>query len=144
MIATARSDAKRAHLHEQGADHVLPSDPATLAAAVRERTDGRGVDLALDPVGAELFIACLHALAPHGLAVSYNVLGGPPSADVFATLRALLGHSLAVRTFSMHAFDADPERRRALMQAAIEALASGRVRAPRAAPDTVGKLVLRP
>ena len=130
-------------------------------------TGGRGVDLAVDPVGGALLIACLHALAPLGMAVSYNIVGGPPAADVFGELRKLLGRSLAVRVFSMHTFDADAQRRRALMGAAIDALASGTVRAPRGrgrppratvlplheaqrahelldAPDTTGKLVLHP
>lgn len=160
VIATASSEAKRAFVRDNGADLVLDPAAPDLPAQVMAATHGRGVDLAVDPVGGALFIACLHALAPLGLAVSYNVVGGMPAADVFATLRALLGRSLAVRAFSMHTFDADAQARRALMQAAIEALAAGRVRAPRAtvlplaearrahelldAPDTVGKIVLHP
>ena len=123
-------------------------------------TAGRGVDLAVDPIGGELFIACVRALAPLGMAVSYNMVGGMPSTDVFAELRALLGRSLAVRMFSMHTFDADPPRRRALMQSAIDVLAKGEVRAPQSTvlplaqarqahalldePDTVGKIILHP
>jgi NADPH2:quinone reductase len=160
VIATASTDAKRQHALRSGAAAALDPRAPDLADRVRALTHGRGADLALDPAGGALFIACLHALAPLGMAVSYNILGGPPAADVFGELRGLLGRSLAVRTFSMHTFDADAPRRRALMHAAIEALASGAVQAPpvtilplaqaRAAHDMLddpafmGKLVLHP
>lgn len=160
VIATASTEEKRRFVLDNGARAALdPRDP-TLVEQVKALTDGRGVELALDPTGGALFIACLHALAPLGMAVSYNILGGPPSADVFAELRKLLGRSLAVRTFSMHSFDADTTRRRALMQSAIDLMATGAVQAPRAtvlplsqarraheqldAPVFMGKLVLHP
>ena len=130
VIATASTEDKRRFVLEQGADAALdPADP-DLVNRVKALTGGRGVDLALDPVGAALFLRCLHALAPLGLAVSYNVMGGLPSSDVFVELRHLLGRSLAVRAFSMHSFDADPARRRGLMQAAIDLMADGTTRAP--------------
>jgi NADPH2:quinone reductase len=160
VIATASTAGKREFVRTSGADCVLDPAAPDLAERVLAATDGRGVDLAVDPIGGALFIACLHSLAPLGLAVSYNIVGGMPSADVFAELRALLGRSLAVRAFSMHTFDADAQRRRALMQAAIDAMAAGEVRAPQAtvlalaearaahalldAPNTVGKIILHP
>jgi NADPH:quinone reductase len=160
VIATASTPAKRSFVRDNGAHTVL--DPATsdLTEQVMAATAGKGVDLAVDPIGGALFIACLRALAPLGMAVSYNIVGGMPQADVFTELRALLGRSLAVRVFSMHTFDADPARRRALMQSAIDAMARAQVRAPQAtvlplaearrahalldAPDTVGKIILHP
>jgi NADPH2:quinone reductase len=160
VIATASSQAKRAFVRANGAHAVLDPAAPDLAEQVKALTGGRGVDLAVDPIGGALFISCLHALAPLGLAVSYNVMAGPPTSDVFAALRALLGRSLAVRVFSMHSFDADAQQRRALMQAAIDAMAQGQVKAPQAtplplaqakqahalldAPDTVGKIILQP
>lgn len=133
VIATASTAAKRAFVLSQGAHAALDPREPGLADAVKAHTGGQGVDLALDPSGGALFIACLHALAPLGLAVSYNILGGMPP-DVFGVLRQSLGRSLAVRTFSMHSFDADTAQRRGLMQAAIALMASGAVHAP---PATV-------
>jgi NADPH2:quinone reductase len=66
------------------------------------------------------------------MVVSYNILSGPPSSDVFGELRALLSKSLAVRTFSIHTVDTDRSQRRGLMEEAIDLMASGRVRAPAA------------
>jgi NADPH:quinone reductase len=160
VIATASTEAKRVFARANGADVVLDPADEDLHERVRQVTDGRGVDLAIDPIGGALFMQCLRSLAPLGTAVSYNIVAGPPAGDVFAELRAQLGRSLGVRVFSMHTFDADPALRRGLMADAIDALASGRVRAPSAsalplsrvreaherldAPDTLGKIVLHP
>jgi len=139
---------------------VIEPDTAPLPDKVKALTDGRGVDLAFDHVGGALFIACIRSLAPLGTAISYNIVSGPPAGDVFMELRALLGRSLAVRTFSIHTFDQDRTQRRGLMQSAIEMMAAGHIRAPRTtviplaevrrahelldAGQTLGKLVLRP
>lgn len=133
VIATASTAAKRDFVLRQGASAALDPRAADLAEQVKALTGGRGVDLALDPSGGALFIACLHALAPLGMAVSYNILAGMPP-DVFGVLRQLLGRSLAVRTFSMHSFDADVATRRGLMNDAIDLMARGAVQAP---PATV-------
>lgn len=159
VIATASSAAKRDFALRQGAMAALDPAAPDLADQVKALTAGQGVDLALDPSGGPLFIACLHALAPLGLAVSYNILAGMPP-DVFGVLRQLLGRSLAVRTFSMHSFDVDTARRRGLMHDAIGLMASGAVQAPPATvlplaearrahelldePGFTGKLVLHP
>jgi NADPH2:quinone reductase len=160
VIGTARSTAKRDYALAHGFEHVLDAAEGPLPERVRALTGGQGVDRAFDPIGAQLFIDCLHSLAPMGTAVSYNIVAGPPAADVFMTLRALLGRSLAVRCFSMHTFDEDVTQRRALMQGAIDLMAAGHVRAPAAtvlpltearraheildAGQTMGKIVLRP
>ena len=132
VIGTASSDEKRAFALENGASEVIDGDPATLPACVMALTDGRGADLAFDHVGGALFIACLRSLAPFGMAVSYNILSGPPASDVFDELRKLLGRSLAIRTFSIHTVDSDVAHRRGLMEEAIALMAAGKVRAPRA------------
>ncbi|RTQ32858.1 alcohol dehydrogenase [Variovorax gossypii] len=132
VIGTASSEQKRAFALDNGVSEVIDGDPATLPARVMTLTDGRGADLAFDHVGGALFIACLRSLAPFGMAVSYNILSGPPANDVFDELRKLLGRSLAIRTFSIHTVDSDIVQRRGLMEDAIALMAAGKVRAPRA------------
>lgn len=160
VIGTASTAEKQAFAIENGVTDLVNGDVKTLPQQVMALTDGRGVDLAFDHVGADLFIACLRSLAPSGMAVSYNILAGPPSADMFDELRKLLARSLAIRTFSIHAVDADITQRRGLMEEAIRLMASGLVRAPRAmrmqlaqarqahelldSGGTLGKLVLIP
>lgn len=132
VIGTASSEQKRAFALDNGVSEVIDGDPAMLPARVMALTDGRGADLAFDHVGGALFIACLRSLAPFGMAVSYNILSGPPANDVFDELRKLLGRSLAIRTFSIHTVDRDIVQRRGLMEDAIALMAEGKVRAPRA------------
>ncbi len=160
VIGTARSDAKQRFALEQGVHALAPADPAQLAEAVRGLSGGRGVDMAFDHLGGDWLTACLHALAPMGMLVSYNLVLGLPGRETLKEMRALLGRSLALRTFSMHTFDEWPERRRALMHEAIALMADGRVQAPPATRlpmehvrqahelldrgDVLGKIVLVP
>ncbi|SFQ61859.1 NADPH2:quinone reductase [Variovorax sp. OK605] len=160
VIGTASTQHKRAYAMENGVSVLVDGQPAELPLQVMAQTGGRGVDLAFDHVGNELFMACIRSLAPFGTAVSYNIAGGPPAGDVFMALRALLSRSLAVRTFSIHTFDSDRAQRRGFMDSAIALMAAGHIRAPRTtvmplgevrraheildAGTSLGKLVLRP
>jgi len=132
VIGTARSDDKRAFALANGVDALVAADPAVLADDVRALTGGQGVDMAFDHLGGDWLTACLHALAPFGMLVSYNIVLGLPPRETLREMRALLGRSLALRTFSMHTYDAQPQRRRALMEEAITLMASGRIRLPAA------------
>ncbi len=55
VVTTVGRDAKRAALEGLGAGLVLNHHTDDVAAAVREYTDGAGVDLVLDAVGAQTF-----------------------------------------------------------------------------------------
>ena len=79
VFGTARGEAKRRFAIDNGVEAVVAADPAALADVVRALTGGRGVDMAFDHLGGEWLTACLHALAPMGMLVSYNLeLGFPP------------------------------------------------------------------
>ena len=66
VIATASSDDRLARLHEHGMDHGINYAREDVAARVRELTDGRGVDLVVDPVGGSTLEASIAALAYRG------------------------------------------------------------------------------
>jgi NADPH:quinone reductase len=143
-----------------GFDHVIAGEVADLPAQVLALTHARGVDLVFDHLGGRSLVDALHCLAPLGTLVSYNIVQGLPSEDVFPVLRKLLAKSLAVRCFSMHTLDADRATRRALMQSAIDFMALGHVKPPTAqvfplqdvqrihtwldAGSVSGKLVMQP
>jgi len=129
-IGTASTQEKAAFARAQGFDDVLLPEASALYERVLSRTGGRGVDLAFDHLGGQSLVDCIRALAPFGTALSFNVVTGAPTEDVFALMRSLLGRSLAVRTFSMHTLDSDVDTRRALMGRAIEEMARGVLRAP--------------
>jgi NADPH2:quinone reductase len=115
VIGTGSTPEKRDVALAGGAHVVVESDPRGLTEKVLELTGGRGVDLAFDHLGGELFVACLRALGPFGMVVSYNTVNGAPSSDVFAELAKLRVKSPAVRVFSIHTVDADAKQRRGLM-----------------------------
>lgn len=140
VIGTTSTPEKEAFALSNGVDHLVKGDSKTLPAQVMELTHGDGVDLAIDQLGGDSLIACIRSLATMGMAVSINVITGMPSEDVFKEMRALLSRSLALRTFSMHAFDEDAAVRRGLMQVAIEQMASGQVKAPPANVLTLSQI----
>src|SRR5262249_37371430 len=66
VIATAGSEIKRSFLALAGADHVLDSRDLAFANAVREITDGQGVDVVLNSLSGEAMDRSLEVLKPFG------------------------------------------------------------------------------
>jgi putative PIG3 family NAD(P)H quinone oxidoreductase len=79
VFATAGSAEKCAACERLGAEHAINYRDADFVAAVRARTDGRGVDLILDMVGGEYLARNIDALAVDGRLVQIAVLGGAKS-----------------------------------------------------------------
>ena len=106
------------------------------------------------------FTDTLKMLAPMGLIVSFNMLGGFPEKDLFREMRANLPLSPGVRCFTMHSYDRDPAGRRRIEIETLALIAKGAVkpvvfrRLPLAevrrahelldAREVMGKLVLKP
>lgn len=65
VLAVVSTDAKAAIAERAGADEVLRSDTDWKQAAL-DATDGRGVDVVMDPVGGDRFLDSIRALAPEG------------------------------------------------------------------------------
>ena len=72
VIAAASSEEKLAFAREVGADDGINYGENGLREAVRELTDGRGVDVVYDPVGGELAQEAFRSLAWQG---RYLVVG---------------------------------------------------------------------
>ncbi len=81
VIATA-SRAKHATVRALGADHVLDSRDVKLADAVRQLTDGAGVDLVLESVGGASFGT---SLASTKRVTGRVVVSGVPGGDAAVT-----------------------------------------------------------
>jgi NADPH2:quinone reductase len=105
VIAGASSDEKCAFARAQGASHTVNYAQGGAVPRVLELTGGRGADLILDHIVGKDFTDNLDMLAPMGLIVSFNALGGLPEKDLFKEMRAHLPRSPAVRCFTMHSFD---------------------------------------
>lgn len=134
VIGSSRSPEKSRFALDHGFDHVICTETQRWKERIPALTQGHGIDLMFDHLGGQSLIDGLHSLAPLGTLVSFNIVQGMPSEDVFQTLRHLLEKSLGVRCFSMHTFDEDRAQRRALMQEAIVLAAQGAIRFP---PATV-------
>jgi NADPH2:quinone reductase len=160
VIAGASSAEKCAFARGQGADHTIEYGRERVAERLRVITQGRGVDLVLDHIVGPDFTDNLQALAPFGLIVSFNALGGPPAKDLFREMRANLPLSPGVRCFTMHSFDHDPEAKARIAERVVGLFAKGKVKPPvhaclslaearRAhemldARQAMGKIILRP
>jgi NADPH:quinone reductase len=66
VLATASSDARLARLHDYGIDHGINYATQDVPIEVMRLTDGRGVDLVVDPVGGRTLEGSIAALAYRG------------------------------------------------------------------------------
>ena len=77
VIAHSGSPEKAAIARGLGADHSLDCSYEALSAEIRAATDGRGVDVVFDGVGAASWEASLDSLRPRGLMISFGNASGP-------------------------------------------------------------------
>jgi NADPH:quinone reductase len=66
VLATASSDDRLQRLHEFGMDHAINYATDDVVTRVHELTDGRGVDLVVDPVGGKTLERSIASLAYRG------------------------------------------------------------------------------
>ncbi|MEJ2547346.1 MAG: zinc-binding dehydrogenase [Gemmatimonadota bacterium] len=76
VIGTA-SGSKHERLREAGVDPIASDDP-DIAGRVRDITDGRGVDIVLDPIGGRSFRTSYELLAPGGRLCCFGVSAMAP------------------------------------------------------------------
>lgn len=127
ILVTAGSEEKCARCLELGADVAIDYRKEDFAARVRESTDGRGVDVVLDSIGAQYFDGNLASLAIGGRLVLIGLMGG---AKVEANLAILLAKRLHVVGSTLRT---RPVAEKAAIATAFERrfgadLASGRIR----------------
>ncbi|MFJ8021352.1 zinc-binding alcohol dehydrogenase family protein [Streptomyces sp. NPDC096311] len=129
VYGVVSGEAKAAYARDHGYDEVFVTSSASFAKEVREATDGRGVDLALDPVGGDTLRASLAALAPFGRLVSFgNASGAQPwqvgQPDLYPLALSVSGFSIL--TLAQTA----PTELRALTERAFRTVADGVVSLP--------------
>ena len=126
VIGVVSSDDKARFAREMGADHVVNRKTEEMAVRIDAITQGRGVDIIIDPVGGPSIPGNLALLGPCGTLVVYGGLGGKAPLDLQATFRGSK-NSPAIRQFSIHTWDHLVEERRAGMRALIDMLAAGKL-----------------
>ncbi|MDQ6704720.1 MAG: zinc-binding dehydrogenase, partial [Acidobacteriota bacterium] len=76
VIATAGGEAKMAKTKELGADHVIDHYSQDISAEVKRLTAKRGVDVAVEHVGAATWAKSVESLAPDGRLVTCGTTTG--------------------------------------------------------------------
>jgi len=79
IIATASTKEKLAHAQALGADYCINYTEEDWPDQVKSVTDGKGVDIALEMVGGEIFHQTLTCLAYHGRLVIFGSASGEPA-----------------------------------------------------------------
>ncbi len=126
VIAVVGSEAKADAARANGAtDIILRTKTASISAAVRKLTDGRGVDVVYDSVGEATFEASLDSLAPRGHMVTYGNASGPVPAVQPLDL-ARRGSLTLTRPTLFHY--ATPDRLPVMASALFEMIATGALR----------------
>jgi NADPH2:quinone reductase len=125
VIATASTEEKRGACLEEGADHAIDYRGGFLDK-VRELTAGRGVDIAYDPIGAQVTEESLRCLAWCGRLLILGFLGGGP-ASIRSNYLLIKGiDAVGVRIGGLN--EADPELAIANMRALTRLAAERRLR----------------
>lgn len=95
VAATVRDDVKGAFVKSQGADLVVNTRKEDIVEHVKDWTDGRGADVAIDNVGGHEFKSVIEAVRPFGKIVAYGFMGGAESTinvrDLFFTQKQIRG-----------------------------------------------------
>jgi NADPH2:quinone reductase len=104
VYGTAGTDAKAAIAKEAGADEVIIYTREDFAAKVKELTNGKGVDVIYDSVGASTFLKGLDVLRPRGTMALFGQSSGAvepidpnilnPKGSLFLTRPSLAHHCL--------------------------------------------------
>ncbi|HEX6376978.1 MAG TPA: quinone oxidoreductase [Allosphingosinicella sp.] len=125
VIAHAGDSRKEALAKELGADHALSGPIDALAAEVRALTDGKGVPVVLDGVGAASWKASLGSVGRRGLIVTYGNASGP--VPPFTPLDLLGAGSVFVTRPSLADYCRTPEEMAASAARLFEMIGKGAV-----------------
>jgi NADPH2:quinone reductase len=77
VFGTVSTQAKAAIAREAGADAVILYSSQDFEAECKRLTNGRGVDVVYDSVGATTFTKSLNSLRPRGMMVLFGQASGP-------------------------------------------------------------------
>jgi NADPH:quinone reductase-like Zn-dependent oxidoreductase len=98
VIVTSRDDDKLGRALAMGADHAINSRSTDVAKAVLAATDGRGVDVVFENVGAAVWSSAMKSLVRGGRLVTCGATtGDQPPADlrrIFIRQLQILGSTL--------------------------------------------------
>ncbi len=77
MIGTVGSEEKGTLAKAHGCTHVINYNKENFTERVKQITDGKGVPVVYDSIGADTFTGSLDCLSPMGMMVSFGSASGP-------------------------------------------------------------------
>ncbi|WP_237886460.1 quinone oxidoreductase family protein [Pseudomonas sp. PGPR40] len=126
VIGTVSSEAKAEVARAHGCDHIINYSHEDIAKSVRELTGGRGVDVVIDSVGKDTFMASLDSVKRRGLMVCVGTASGSiPPFD--PQLLAFKGSPYLTRP-ALADYIADPAEKVALSEEIFGHVAAGRIK----------------
>jgi NADPH2:quinone reductase len=128
VIGTASSAEKLEKAKVNGCTHPVNYRQTDFEARVKELTDGAGVDVVYDSVGADTFEKTLNCLRPRGTMVSFGEASGPVDPVAISTLGAK--GSLYLTRPSIAHYTAQRSEYEAAAENLFQAIREGVVRAP--------------
>lgn len=126
LIGTAGTDEKCDMALDAGAAHCINYKTEDFVARVKEITDGEGVDVVMDGVGADTFERSLDCLKPLGFMISFGNASGPVPPVNLLTLAAK--GSLKLTRCSLFTHIARPEDCQAMARHLMDKVSSGAVK----------------
>ena len=78
IYATVSTQEKADYVKDLGADEVILYSQTDFEAEIKQRTDGKGVEVVFDATGGDVFAKSLRCLARRGHLVTYGQTAGPP------------------------------------------------------------------
>ncbi len=128
VIGTTSSEEKAELAKANGCDHIIMYNTEDVAERVRELTDGAGVPVVYDGVGAATVEASLNSLAPRGLLASFGNASGPVTNFDLGALS--VKGSLYVTRPTLMTYTASDEDLAANAADLVEMVGSGKVKIP--------------
>ena len=106
-FVTVGSEPKLEHCRRLGAENGIVRTQTNFADSVLEWTEGRGVDVILDPVGGSYLEDNLHCLSTDGRLVVIGLMGGGtatvPLRPMMVKRQRIIGSTLRARTIAAKA-----------------------------------------
>jgi NADPH:quinone reductase len=126
VLATASSDQRLRRLHDFGVDHGINYTEQDVAGRVRELTDGRGVDLVVDPVGGTTLEDSIASLAYRGRVSWVGRAGREPSPpEVWPLMEK---NASLTGVFLGAEMGRNPDRVRSMIEGLLRRVADGELR----------------
>lgn len=123
VIGTVGTQEKAVLAEAHGADHTILYRQTDFVEAVRDLTQGRGVDFAIDGIGGATLAKTLETVKPFGMVASVGQAAGRPPPVAITDLGPR--RSIALGRPSVFAYVADRVRYRAGAEALFAEIAAG-------------------